>query len=75
MIPKTQFLVEKLLSTHLIGTGKIKRRKLPQYPDYLADNRATLSEEQYAAYNKQCELTRRFHHDWDSTALPDLIFA
>ena len=32
----------------------------PQYPDYLADNREKLSEEKYAAYNKQCELTRRF---------------
>ena len=34
----------------------------PQYPDYLADNREKLSEEKYAAYNKQCELTRRFFH-------------
>ena len=40
---------------------KIKSIKLPQYPDYLADNRAKLSEDEYAAYNKQCELTRRFH--------------
>ena len=34
----------------------------PQYPDYLADNREKLSEEKYAAYNKQCELTRRLFH-------------
>ena len=50
-----------------MGVGQIMcREKLectktnPQFPDYLADNREKLSEEKYAAYNKQCELTRRF---------------
>ena len=38
----------------------------PQYPDYLADNREKLSEEKYAAYNKQCELTRRFFFHTES---------
>ena len=49
----------------LLPRLKIKTKEdKTQYPDYLADNRAKLSEDQYAAYNKQCELTRRFHHDF-----------
>ena len=30
-----------------------------QFPDYLADNRSSLSEDKYKAYNKQCDLTRK----------------
>ena len=31
---------------------------IAQFPDYLADHRSKLTQEQYLAYNKQCDLTR-----------------
>ena len=35
-----------------------------KYPGWLADNRGSLSEEDYTKYNKQYDLTRRVCHEY-----------
>merc|ERR1712223_748967 len=50
-------MMQSLLSKDLLYPAM--KELAEKYPDYLADNREKLSEEKYAAYNKQCELTRR----------------
>jgi len=57
LMPMMEGMMQSLLSKDLLYPAM--KELAEKYPDYLADNRATLSEEQYAAYNKQCELTRR----------------
>jgi len=57
LMPMMEGMMQSLLSKDLLYPAM--KELAEKYPDYLADNRAKLSEDQYAAYNKQCELTRR----------------
>merc|ERR1711971_1321182 len=57
LMPMMEGMTQSLLSKDLLYPAI--KELAEKYPDYLADNRAKLSEDQYAAYNKQCELTRR----------------
>merc|ERR1712130_534761 len=57
LMPMMEGMMQSLLSKDLLYPAM--KELAEKYPDYLADNRAKLSEEEYAAYNKQCELTRR----------------
>jgi len=57
LMPMMEGMMQSLLSKDLLYPAM--KEMAEKYPDYLADNRGALSEEEYAAYNKQCELTRR----------------
>merc|ERR1712032_691516 len=57
LMPMMEGVMQSLLSKDLLYPAM--KEMAEKYPDYLADNRGALSEEEYAAYNKQCELTRR----------------
>jgi len=57
LMPMMEGMMQSLLSKDLLYPAM--KELAEKYPDYLADNRAKLSEDEYAAYNKQCELTRR----------------
>merc|ERR1719447_721748 len=57
LMPMMEGMMQSLLSKDLLYPAM--KELAEKYPDYLADNREKLSEEKYAAYNKQCELTRR----------------
>merc|ERR1712004_477098 len=57
LMPMMEGMMHSLLSKDLLYPAM--KELAEKYPDYLADNREKLSEEKYAAYNKQCELTRR----------------
>merc|ERR1712083_810335 len=57
LMPIMEGMMQSLLSKDLLYPAM--KEMAEKYPDYLADNRGALSEEEYAAYNKQCELTRR----------------
>jgi len=56
LLPMMEGMMQTLLSKDLLYPAM--KELADKYPDYLADHRSQLSEDQFHTYNKQCELTR-----------------
>merc|ERR1712179_75440 len=56
LLPMMEGMMQSLLSKDLLYPAI--KELADKYPDYLADNRSNLSDEQFQNYNKQCDLTR-----------------
>merc|ERR1719458_1267736 len=57
LMPMMEGMMQSLLSKELLYPAM--KELAEKYPDYLADNRSSLTMEQFDTYNKQCDLTRR----------------
>lgn len=57
LMPMMEGMMQSLLSKDLLYPAM--KELAEKFPDYLADNRSSLSEDKYKAYNKQCDLTRK----------------
>merc|ERR1719167_146987 len=56
LLPMMEGMMQTLLSKDLLYPAM--KELADKYPDYLADHRSKLSEDQFETYNKQCHLTR-----------------